>query len=462
MTNELQDYFLFIGSTDTEAATTRLRAAGALYRKKMLNSRPENWVKIVALAASSKNRGTLVVLTGSDYQKICDSTYTEVAVALLNSLAKRPHIILVHEAVFLTDEQRSASEAVDAGRAALVNVTPRFSDEDYYGMTKEEFFGALSDDIRQRVNAMMRERSLNVVPYRTNVERSVIASAFVEDHERHLLFRLYVPNGRLYAQEAESLLGMFREWLSQTGRQGIRQEGYKTDAGQVYELFGGEEDADGDGLRRYFADFSDFLGDCVSQPEVAITEMTAAGLAETAAGTIVSRFAIQARRLTLDLRQRREERVLSLKHQLENVMLEADGAEDDAVMELLDVLLPAPIPGAVVPLPAASPVSPVSVTNIQPQFIHQISGTVIQSVGGTIHLGPEAHQLLELIARHGGSERPLLETAVHELEDEGARAGDRIVAKGRLKRFLADLGNRGLSASLNILQKYVEHKIGMS
>lgn len=50
----------------------------------------------------------------------------------------------------------------------------------------------------------------------------------------------------------------------------------------------------------------------------------------------------------------------------------------------------------------------------------------------------------------------------NELEDEGARAPDRIAARGRLKRFLADLANRGLTIGLDVLQRYVEHKIGIS
>jgi len=176
----------------------------------------------------------------------------------------------------------------------------------------------------------------------------------------------------------------------------------------------------------------------------------------------VSRFATQARRLTLDLKQRREERLLSLKHQFENILLEIGSIEDDDLEGLLDALLPPAVAQAIVPGQSAASLAPMTVNNYQPQFVNQVAGTVLQSVAGTVHLGPEAHQLLELIATFGGDERGELSTAVHELEDEGARGGDRIVARGRLKRFLADLGNRGLGVGLNVLQKYVEHKVGVS
>lgn len=79
-----------------------------------------------------------------------------------------------------------------------------------------------------------------------------------------------------------------------------------------------------------------------------------------------------------------------------------------------------------------------------------------------MNLGLEAKRLLELVATHGGDARGELETAVHELEDDGARGAERIASRSRLTRFLADLGNRGLGIGLDVLQKYVEHKVGIS
>ncbi|MGB3762516.1 MAG: hypothetical protein WA966_04775 [Ornithinimicrobium sp.] len=480
MAAEPDDFFLFLGSTDSESATTRLRASGAVYRKKMLNSRPDNWRQIVDLLASPHNQGTLVTLTSGDYGRIRSDAYKDVAEDLLDGLAKIPHVIFVHEAVFLTGEQREAAEGEYVDRAALVDVTLRFDDEDYFGMSRQEFFGEIPDDLRQHVNTMLRERGLDVAPYRTNVERSIMANSFLEDHERHLLFRLYVPSGRLYAQEAETLLGLFRDWLGQTGRSGIRQEGYSTTAGQVFEFFSAEGEPVG-GVTRYFQDFSEFLDSCVSSPEAAISQLTSTGLEESAATRVVSRFGTQAKRLTLDLKQRREERALSLKHQFENLLMEAEGLDGGELDALIDTLLPPPTVGGVAlrarpdlgrasnlatsVTPVASP-SPSTgqptVVNFNPQFINEVAGSVVQNIQGTVNVGPEVHELLDLVARFGGTEQAQLESAVYELEDGGARAEDRIVARGRLKRFLADLGNRGLGIGLDVLQKYVEHKVGVS
>lgn len=457
-----REFLLFVGAADSESATTRLRASGAIYRKKLLTSGPGNWAEIVKLVTCPENLGTLVVLTGNDYARICRDEYEEVASAFFDALVGRPHVLFVHEAVFLTEEQRAAQDGDHVARVNLVDVSPRFDDEDYFdGMPKDEFFGSIPDGLRERVNAMLRDRGLNVAPYRTNVERSIIASGFIQDNERHLLFRLYVPSGRLYAQEADTLLRLFREWLGQTGHPGIRQEGYSTTAGQVFEFFSGEREPDG-GLTRYFQDFSSFLDNCMTSPDAAVDQLKEAGVPDSAASTMVSRFATQARRLSLDLKQRREERLLTLKHQLENVMLEIEGLQGTDVEALIDSWLPAPDAGAVVAATSGIITSPQTINNYQPQFIQQAGGTVVQSVAGTVHLGAEAQELLALIASYAGNERSALETAVHELEDEGARGEDRIVARARIKRFLADLGNRGLGVGLNLVQKYVEHKVGLS
>lgn len=463
MDTDEPDYFLFVGNVDSESATTKLRSSGVLYLKKLLSSKPENWDTIVAMISSPHCRGALVVLRHSDYEAMCEPEYEEPSSAFLDALATRSHVILIHEAVFLSDEQRAANDATPLEHEVEIDVNLGFSEEDraFLESVREDPFQTVSEATRARVNAMLRDRQLNVIPYRTNVERSVIASGFLEDNERDLLFRFYVPSGRLYAQEAEDLLGMFREWLGQTGHNGIRQEGYSTAAGQVFEFFSGEGHPEG-GLSRYFEDFSSFLRDCVATPAAAVVRLTANGVTEDAATIIVSRYATRAHRLNLDLKHRREERMLMLKHKLENVVLEVDGLTDRDLEAALDEMLPPPTANGVLEGPKTNQSAPVTVNNFNPQFNYDVAGPVVQNIAGTVNLGAEAKELLELAATFGGYERTQLETAVHELEDEGARGAERVAARGRLKRFLADLGNRGLGVGLDVLQRYVEHKIGVS
>ncbi|GAA3301815.1 hypothetical protein GCM10020295_45960 [Streptomyces cinereospinus] len=79
---------------------------------------------------------------------------------------------------------------------------------------------------------------MEVTPYKTNAELSVLTASFIDDHEKNLLFRVYVPASRLYATEADRLINLFHEWLSRTGNHPVRQDGYRTPSGQVYEFYG--------------------------------------------------------------------------------------------------------------------------------------------------------------------------------------------------------------------------------
>lgn len=153
--------------------------------------------------------------------------------------------------------------------------------------------------------------------------------------------------------------------------------------------------------------------------------------------------------------------MLSLRHALENLVDEVEGLEAEELATVLDALLPPPVASGVIEGHWRNPGTSMTVNNFSPQFIQEVAGSVVQNVAGTVNLGTEAKQLLELISTYGGHELTQLETAVHELEDDGARGAERVEARGRLKRFLADLGNRGLGIGLDVLQRYLEHRIGV-
>jgi hypothetical protein len=460
----VERFFLFLGATDSESATSRLRADSTVYYKKMLQSRPKNWQQILILLRAPTLQGVLATFTGNDYERMLATGYETVSVEVLDSIAAVPHVVFVHEAVFFSDEERPSVEGdseVEGG-----------SDDDpghdlFRFMPPEEYFGRVPDDVRRQVNEMLIEREINVVPYRTNAERSILATAFLDDHERHLLFRVYVPSGRLYANEADTLLGLFREWLGQTGRNAIRQDGYRTAAGQVYEFFGKEAQAAGD-LTRQFQDFSDFLDACVDRPETAAAQLEAAGIETRVANRLVVRYGKATRRLHLDLRQTREERLLGLRHELESELLDQADVRSSDVLALLERWIP-PVTGGALGIlvpevsagaAAANAGAGVQVTITQ-QLIGQVAGNVIQNVQGTVNLGPEAKDLLAIIGQFGGAKRVELESAVYELEDPDARTQDRLAARQKLRRFLSSLGTRVADMALSTLHKYLEQRIGV-
>ena len=249
---------------------------------------------------------------------------------------------------------------------------------------------------------------------------SVLAMNFVDENERNLLFRFYIPSGRLYATEADKLIYLFRDWLSSVGRHAVRQDGYKTAAGQVYEFFG-DSSLPRQEIAREFDTFSRFLNTCVENPETAAAILTEAGLDRVAAERMTSRYGKEVRRLQLDIRQERQARLLAIRHSLESDLLdsESDALSQERTDETIESLVPDLsnlTPTGLLRLPSAASPNPLTL-NINQQFIRTVQGSVVQNIQGTANLGTSAKELMTLIGNFGDTGAAELESAVHEFED---------------------------------------------
>jgi hypothetical protein len=109
--------------------------------------------------------------------------------------------------------------------------------------------------------------------------------------------------------------------------------------------------------------------------------------------------------------------------------------------------------------PGVPPTTSVTL-NFNPQIISAVESTIIQNVRGTMHLGPQAKELLAAIERYGGQETVGLKSAVHELEDTEVPSAVRSAAKRRLKKFLGQLAGTVHDVAIDLLEKYLESKIG--
>src|SRR5437899_2207874 len=129
MTVPSGEFFLFLGNSKSESATTRVRAGGGFYQVKRLNSSPENWRQIIDLVSSPNNQGTVATFTGNDYALMLSSSHAILTEQLLDTLVDRPHAIFVHAAVYLTPEQRAQTRSdAEPENRLHVDVHRRFDD----------------------------------------------------------------------------------------------------------------------------------------------------------------------------------------------------------------------------------------------------------------------------------------------------------------------------------------------
>ena len=444
-------FFLFIGSTTSDAAVSKLKTAGIFYHHKMLESGVENWKTIIDFLEAPGLLGVIAKLTSRNFELVVQPEYEPVAVQLFQALAATEHLLFIHESILSGRNDWDGSNPPDWNGEQ----PPPFD-------FRKHRFGPPSEKTRVRILGYLNEYDVNVVPYNTNAELAVLASAFVEDNENNLLFRIYVPTGRIYATEADKLLSLFREWLTKVKNFHIREDGYSTGRGQVYEFFG-DEGISTAALAEQFDDFSQFLDRCVGSPEEAVASLTAMGINERSATDIVRRYGKETTRLQLDIRHAREAKMLSIQHRLESELVDVLNGENVDVGELVEGLVPnVQSPAIAIGLSSVGGSTdqdrPIVINQ---QIIGSVEGIVAQELHGTAQLGIEAEELIKLIDKFGDREVSALQSAVYELEDEDARPADRLGAKQQVKAFLYGLVGKVEERALVALQSYVESKIGL-
>lgn len=474
---DMRPRFLFVGRSTTDGALSKLKTYGIRYEHKLLESSPDNWRKISKSIRNPEIKGVIAKFSLPNLNCLADPGYKDEAAEMLRALGSSRHLVLIFEGIlrgepntydFLTpystltygilpEEDRDGHDEHE--------LLPNPEYERILRRHDAQYLIDLSEDKRAAIFATFEDAGVNIVPYRTNAQMSLLTTDFVDETEHDLLFRVYVPRGRLYAAEAARMLDLFRDWLNQTGHARVRQSGYDTVAGSVYELFG-----DGDltvaGLSNKFLDFERFLDQCVNDPESARTNLISKGVSPDPADALVARHAKEARRISLDLAHQRERRILELRQQYE-VELDELIATDPRSRQGLHSIIESRVPSALNPLRATLAMDGDASGNrdrnitINQQIINAVNSSIINNVAGIADLGSDAAEVISLMQSFGGAHRTQLESAVYELEDPNAKAEDRLGAGQRIKAFLFKVAPSIGKAALEVGQKYVDSKLGL-
>jgi hypothetical protein len=289
---------------------------------------------------------------------------------------------------------------------------------------------------------------------------------FLEDALQNLLFRVYVPIGRLWANEVDRLLSLFREYLLSTGRKGVRLDQSKTDHGVAYEFYD-TEDGRSISLEGEFREFTRVLDLSLLNPSAAEAALREKSVDATEVEDIVTRYAKEARRLHVDIKHDRERKILAVRQRCESELIDVlPPSEWSQVQHLLERAIPSAsnLPSILAidstPLPQESQYRSLTV-NLSPQIIHNVSGIITREIRGNVNIGPEGEELLALIERHSPEHSMELASAVHEISDASVARAEKLSAANKIKAFLYKLAPEASKIGLNVLQVYIEHRLGL-
>lgn len=433
---------LLLGWVDHEGILSSLKATGRQYKKKLLNSYPENWETIHAVFKEFKVSAVLGKLTGHVLTLIASPEYAKVRECLFREIGAVPNQIFIFEELVQGEQSNPL-------RAELDPYPPQIE--------------------RDAAIDFLRANNIEITPYRTKAEVTVIAESFLDELDKNLIFRLYVPSGRLWSGEADKFLQLFQDYVARVDRLAVRLDQKRTDYGVIYE-FHGELPSGEASLSTEFQDFTKLMDLCATDTDAAADLLRAKSLNPREVSSILERYSKEVRRLQLDIKHDAETKIVSIRHRLESELIDlAPTAQEwEAMTSVVSAIVPSfalalpPPSRSVSLLPGGSQAAPTHVTyNFRPQFVNTLNGVIAEELHGNQHFAPEHHQLLELIRQHGGSQAKQLETAVYEVADKGVEQVDRLRAKQRIIAFLMAAGKKTGDMAFSILQKYIEGQIGI-
>lgn len=467
MTTEFEERrkFLFLGDSDGGSATGQLSLADVYYIKKRLESRVPNWWTIVETLQNPRLIGSLVKLNDEGIRRLVSADYQQAGEALLAGLAARPHVVFVHESFYYSARPNGPIE-FEPIETHPEDDHAQYEEDESLDDWFDELPPPLEPEVVQKTQALLDRHGINVMPYLRNVEINLLGGEFVDQQLRNVIFRFYIPHGKIWARETETLLGLFREYLANAVNMEVRQTSHASATGTTYE-FAGPEQVTQEDVTSQFETFTEVMDLCVSDPSQAEHRLVALGANRSLAQEVVERYSKQLRRLAIDIRQEREKATMRIRHRLEDELSEMlPDAELGLLQQIVGMMIPEDqsVPATLGFGPAAARPLPGALTvNINPQIIAKVEGIVAQEISGTVNLSSGAAELLRLIDRQGGVRSAELKAAVYELEDGAASQDKKLSAHAKLKAFafaaMRKGGGKLLDVGGDVLLAYLKAKL---
>lgn len=453
-TDETEPFVLLVGTLDSDGVRAKVEASGKRYKVKRIDSSPKNWASICELLESDLTSSVAIKLTSNTYESLASPEYQEASERLLKCVARIPHALFVYED--LLDSNAEVPPPIE------------FDENGFPANLAGSTYYHVSNDVKREVNGRLSELGFELIPYRRNVELTVLASSFIEEVDQGLLFRMYVPSGQMWAEESNRLLGLFRDYMHRIGHLEVTLKQRSTTRGTVYEFFHQASSQTSLNISDQFGAFSRLLDLCNRDAGTAAELLADSGLSPIEVTEILTRYAKEARRLTIDLKQERERRVLSIRHRLESELVDVGGTAD-TISQLVEAIVPglhgvgSMMDFQTRPMLQARAQQASVTVNVQPFIVNAVNSVVAQQILGEVHLTGEDRQILSLIEEHAPpQQKAALGTAVRELADESVPKEGRLVSKQRLKAFLYKLAAKVPDIAFGLLQSYLEKKLGIS
>ncbi len=286
------------------------------YKKRVVTSKVENWVKIINYIGEQRENGSLVALFANFTEETLFKTSTLEYEAywphLLNEIRQSQSLVFIYEdnlngvytRVNDAKQHLASVQTISPYQQSnfhdIINPSKSYDAEIRASFNKVEELSKAAEKV-DRLLGFIYESGVSIVPYKRNLDITLRIQDFLDEIEGGIFLRLYVPNGRFQAEQFESILKLFENYLQNVEGKSIFIDSRKTDYGIIYIFKDKSTSTDTEELDNSIARFESFMELSQNSPSQAEALLLSRGVSSLDAISTISRFTKQYQRIKLDL-----------------------------------------------------------------------------------------------------------------------------------------------------------------
>lgn len=460
---------LILEHLDRGTIHTTIKINGYEAKTKILKSGVSNWQSICGILKEDKDKELLIMGKFTEYVLFIFNLpeYKVVSKELLELIKERKHIIFIYHNNFFKDFSCTKKEVWDE---SILEVN---DEDDFIGYkrvnTLEKWLHdyeveSSSENYIERVKVFIGELNdsgYNIVPYRKLIDVEIAGQNFIESVDQGLLFQIYIPNKRIWSNEFDKFIILFRDFASNVTSEEVKVIQGRTDRGINFSIYSKSKKISSENIEELFNEFAKFLDTCVQNPvsAIKIIEETT-NVPKESIPSLIQKYSKEGKRLMVDLKQERERKLLIIKHQLQTDISEIEIGVD--LSELLNQTLPQlNSPSDLLSNGSRTKNQTVIINN--QQYINKVEGIVSREIYGNIDFTYADKKLNEVIEEYAEdkAELTLLKSAHNEMKDKGLPQSKKTVAWQKLQKFLSKVSEKVGDVGVHLLKKYLEGELDL-
>ena len=456
---------LILDKIDRGTIQTSLQTNNYTRILKLLNSSEKNWESICKILEEDIDNKIIVLAKFTEYTlfRMCSPYYSSVVKRLLSLLKKKKHLIFIYKNNLFGKFSYFEEVKINSDVFEIDNLTDfiHYSATDLKSWLYQECIEESEVNYILKVRNFIKELnddSLNILPYEKLIDVEISGQSFIENIAEGLLFRIYVPKERIWSNEFDKFITLFRDYASIVSNKELKITQNRTDLGIICSLYSLDESIVEEKINDLYKEFTGFMDLCSTNPSEAQKFIDKLEIDNSKKNQILHKYIKESQRLLLDLKQERELKFLSIKHRFESELNEY--TIDDNIIQYIEDSLPNAKTTRSL-LNNSTKIINNQTININPQIISKVDGIVCSEINGNIQFTSEEREIEKLIEKYttGISETAELQSSLYELKDSSASNEQKRGAWQKLYGFLGKVADKVGDVGITLLTKYIEQQM---